>query len=98
MSAQGHTSGPWSFCFEGGSRYEVDSPTQPFGRRYVATVQGEANAALIAAAPDLLAALTRLLDIAEDQTGVRADTDEGEMAAAQRDARTAIAKARGGAA
>ena len=48
-----------------------------------------------AAAPDLLAALTRLLDIAEDQTGVRADTDEGEMAAAQRDARAAIRKAKG---
>ena len=61
----------------------------------IAYVVDPDDAPVIASARDLLAALTRLLEIAEDQTGVRADTDEGEMAAAQRDARAAIRKAKG---
>ncbi|MBO1080870.1 hypothetical protein [Roseomonas haemaphysalidis] len=69
------------------------------------TCMAEANARLIAAAPDLLAALEALLDGVADQSYCGrhcqlevTDKDEAEYQAVRSQARAAIAKAKGAAA
>jgi hypothetical protein len=102
MSAQ-HTPGPWSLgsSLTDGYHFKRIEATVNGKRRYIATVDIEnddANARLIAAAPDLLEALTNIFSGIE--TGlVRIDTDADEAwSNALGKARAAIAKATGGAA
>lgn len=95
----GHTPGPWGYDAE---RREIFSDTDEHGCGWIALVLGNdsnerrlppgeqaANANLIAAAPDLLAACEELLIYLGDW-----DDMENETCAA---ARKAIAKAKGGA-
>lgn len=61
------TPGPWSYIAENGG-YTIDSPSQPAGKRDICRIartkpwDGEDNAKLICAAPDLLAACKAALD------------------------------------
>lgn len=100
MSA--HTQGPWVQCDQFGptshgtcakaisDNYLVASCTGYYGRE-----QGQANARLIAAAPELLEALIRLeAELVEDKYGECYEPSPFENLAL---ARAAIAKATGGA-
>ncbi len=85
-----HTPGPWienSFCGSMGGiglrEVYAETPTGPSAICRVAAERQDANAALIAAAPDLLAACEALL------------LDPTPRADAVRVARAAIARARG---
>ena len=61
-----HTPGPWQIHRANSSRRGYDVETAN-GRRLVAfNLSNEANARLIAAAPELLAALTDLIALAEE--------------------------------
>lgn len=106
MSA--HTPGPWSmfqFEFLEGEELEVQrhrhpdwwevisNPDKDYRCMCVSGHIGEANARLIAAAPDLLEALEFALPYIEDDAAVQGiDPDEDE---ATIKARAAIAKAKG---
>ena len=81
-----HTPGPWTIAM-GPHRIEVH--TTP-ARAYAFSRSDEANARLIAAAPDLLAALEELCEDKYLADPINADR--------MRSARAAIAKAKGGAA
>lgn len=111
MSA--HTQGPWS-CLpeEIGKDYIRIRGTRLGGRYKVANVQASiykgvheheiletrANARLIAAAPDLLAALKDLADDISERFDMECSSTNPGMVQAARNARAAIAKATGGAA
>lgn len=95
-----HTPGPWqvgmAFDNYGETEIAIEHMT-PAGNLVVAVALGglqgqDANASLIAAAPDLLAALQAIVKSLVDQD------DEGMIEHAQQmiDARAAIAKATGG--
>jgi hypothetical protein len=101
MSERKHTPGPWAVD------YSDDGPLIYTGELLIASVSGstehievqgldeqttEANASLIAAAPDLLAALEQLLDHGERRNLYY---ERGEDAEVVGQARAAIAKARG---
>ena len=97
-----HTSGPWTHEGQGDiTGIENDPASGCVGKVdvacvYLRTVPGktEANARLIAAAPDLLTALTGLLALdADHQRGA----DDDDVCIEVRQARAAIAKAEGGA-
>ena len=79
-----HTPGPWTFA-KGPHRIEVH--TTP-ALAYAFSISDEANARLIAAAPDLLAALEALFEDKYLADPINADR--------MRAARAAIAKAKGG--
>jgi len=85
--SNGHTPGPWSFrgC-DGGWAIDYNEDQE----QVVDYVYEEADARLIAAAPDLLEALDDLLIAYCDPGNQGGDHDEKVEAA-----RTAIAKARG---
>ena len=92
-----HTPGPWT----------VDNQYihGPDGIRFLAVAgdgAGQANALLIASAPELLAALEAAAELAEGTVKLlrQLDMESGRIAAecVLRDARAAIAKATGGAA
>lgn len=97
-----HTPGPWrAFFTEANQRtrigdwYFTQEPTSTsrpvrFRRVSASNVEARANAALIAAAPELLAAL----ELIARSTGFNGGTSVEEL---QRIAQAAIAKARGGA-
>jgi hypothetical protein len=86
------TPGPWKARYNG-SCWQIDAEHDA-----VATTQfcyapaGEANARLIATAPDLYAALTDVLSAWEDKSGMGTVFN---MQRAIPDARRALAKARG---
>lgn len=87
-----HTPGPWVACPEVGGEEQIGKVgTGPDGWLGVAQVFGDtpdevsANTALIAAAPDLLAALEACLDYPDHNIGCETE----------REARAAIAKATG---
>lgn len=94
----GHTPGPWRLCGAFGMQGLVEpsaggNPVASVTGYYHHAGQTEANARLIAAAPDLLEALQRLIPHAvhmescsHDDDGVRRDIER---------ARAAIAKAEG---
>lgn len=98
-----HTPGPWDFKNHGADhffatnhQYGVASLNKP--TRWVAQVEGlgveaAANARLIAAAPDLLAALKDLLWMADAEPTTEEDVEWGKKAIAA--AKAAIAKANG---
>lgn len=99
MSAGTHTPGPWTLntnlrtpvvgidCEDGGPLLPIVETVSGYNVK-----QAEANACLIAAAPDLLLALEMLLD-----WHLSTVEDDGEEYSAVRDARAAIAKATGSA-
>jgi hypothetical protein len=97
-STSAHTPGPWEV--NGTTIETIASPSVVIGRAYDAEDSGggvesnseaEANARLIAAAPELLAALRGLV---EDYEGAYGGNDE-DAPKALTDARAAIAKATG---
>ena len=95
MSAQ-HTPGPWAY--NGATDiYSVDAGFTicELYREYLITGQAQANARLIAAAPELLEALEKLLR-AFDRTGIKLASLSGKPTATD-NARAAITKTKGGA-
>lgn len=93
-----HTPGPWmphggkprdGYCFIGDAT-PTGWPVALVSDR-VATGEAEANARLIAAAPELLAALQAMVDNYVDTYGDEGDDAPGSI----KTARAAIAKARG---
>ena len=100
-----HTPGPWTVTADGAGWYIECAPERGHSVAYIMAEIGEedpdtsddekeANARLIAAAPDLLEALQWLVDILPDPD---LDNDELQRTWTRR-ARAAIAKATGGAA
>ena len=86
----GHTPGPW---YANQDCIEIDGPEGPRDVTLAVVLQADnaaADARLIAAAPELLAALKRLLPLWEESIGW--EEDYMDMAD---DARAAIAKAEG---
>lgn len=89
-----HTQGPWDYRFEqlrGGDYHTVQRPghdMEPIDLR--ADENGEADAKLISAAPDMHAALTAIIDAWN-----RGDTHDGHEALGMAEA--ALAKASGAA-
>lgn len=64
---QKHTPGPWEYEVHGRARHMISAPEDRCGGYIIASMSNEApcreaNARLIAAAPDLLAALVRVAD------------------------------------
>jgi len=81
--------------------HRIEVHTTP-ARAYAFSLSDEANARLIASAPELLAALEKAAELAEGAVKLlrQFDVESGRVAAecVLRDARAAIAKAKGGAA
>jgi hypothetical protein len=103
-----HTTGPWDVATGHGWNYAMVGPAD--ADHYVAAVYGltkdesndrevqEANARLIAAAPDLLAALTELQDALASMTKMAYSGPQGttrQFGEARKAAAAAIAKATG---
>lgn len=94
-----HTPGPWNAVKSQPRIYWIDAHEQPCAYGHIATVfeggkdpdENAANARLIAAAPDLLAALEALVDDTEHRDH---DCGDEEWCPVHK-ARAAIAKARG---
>lgn len=101
----GHTPGPWTFedtHAEMGARFKVLAPDDEFVNVVPALVFTKENARLIAAAPELLAALDSVCDtgrlLLDYMDGPRnPENQERNLADAISAARAAIAKAKGGA-
>lgn len=99
MTNTTHTPGPWAFRMTGWrtNPFAIYSPRRPGAvacvpaRTSVPLDEQSANARLIAAAPDLLAALEQCLPIIDAHR--HAALGEGDIAAMN--ARAAIAKAKG---
>ena len=81
-----HTLGPWVLGTYDHATYQLHGPQ---GRKHIAIIDNEHDARLIAAAPDLLAALQRMVEVFDGPGG----TDSPACVAA----RAAIAKAVGNA-
>ena len=105
MDKQTHTPGPWTQGY-GNDVYAGTRPmvgeyrvawTEPRNKTNAGWEEAFANARLIAAAPDLLQALARLVDAAEDSMPYRKDGDtiDRENWEAMDAAREAIRKAKG---
>jgi NAD-dependent oxidoreductase involved in siderophore biosynthesis len=94
-----HTPGPWTVKADQMNTYIVADVQQTGGVTHWSAIasmdeddqQGQADAKLIAAAPDLLAALRRTQAL----LFLRTDASDEESMAALRDALDAIAKAQG---
>jgi len=98
-----HTPAPWKVLIDEDNKYPlsvIDPATEnhPQGPVHICNInpnlgtESEANAALIAAAPDLLAVLCEMLGAAETDL---LDDKSNVWRSAMNDARTAIAKAKG---
>lgn len=90
--SNGHTPGPWSFrgC-DGGWAIDFNEDQE----QVVDFVYEEADARLIAAAPDLLEALEDLADDISDRFDMESPSTNPGMKHAVGAARAAISKARG---
>jgi hypothetical protein len=95
VAGQAHTPGPWRHSAE-----SVDpewSVVTTSGGAVIANVNAdckqEANARLIAAAPDLLAALKQFIHLAENDTLRTSDADRESLLDALTAANAALAKA-----
>lgn len=105
MSEQTHTPGPWEIVQDAPenpkARFQIGHRVSPTSATYVCTIRTEkiltldgnhaANARLIAAAPELLAALEEMLDVL-DRNNVPAPA---YLRKSEAQARAAIAKAKG---
>lgn len=104
MTKHTHTPGPWQFIdatkvagmryapkcvIKGGSKQIASFSWHECSPWYPTKDESQANASLIAAAPELLEALTALLEVHEN------GCNGPEAAMTVRDARAAIGKARG---
>jgi len=87
-----HTPGPWYVDFESATATVRDHKNKSIARCY----QGDDDARLIAAAPNLLAELKGLLEVFTAYIETE-DVANGDIVEAVRDARAAIAEAQGGA-
>ena len=93
--------GAWRGSKEKGMAFRVEAPESSTAKNWDVAViynkplfeDAQANARLIAAAPDLLAALTRLLSYAEQYGGYKPGSVGEHLYVAE--ARDALAKARG---
>lgn len=95
-----HTPGPWKICDHGEDTIAITDELQDYGICVVGSApikQVRANAHLIAAAPEMLAALQKalpfLIDLAQasdDESNYRADTNDF-----RKKIEAVIAKARG---
>jgi hypothetical protein len=96
-----HTPGPWRVTEYGGeiAIHAEDNTKIALPEKWFASDRAEAvaNAALIAAAPDLLAALERLANAVDAHCRAITTAALIELDDATIDARAAIAKAKGGA-
>jgi hypothetical protein len=94
-----HSPGPWRFRRSGDLWWAIDGPAE--GRftpivAWISHVESEADGRLMAASPDLLAALNEAVDLfAVDFEGGLAGTSDNVGGAWLRQARAAIAKATG---
>ncbi len=91
-----HTPGPWRAWHDSYGRFQIIAGGLPLDpeRDGAQPGEGAANAALIAAAPDLLAALEQIVNL---DLGCASLEDKREADAIFASAREAIAKANGGA-
>jgi hypothetical protein len=97
-----HTPGPWAWTYDGSSTYSI-GPSKDPQERSVATIfeqrdaRAMANAHLIAAAPDLYAALRDLVECARNWISWANATEwvDFDEESALRDSRAALAKADG---
>lgn len=103
MQREGWTPGPWELCylgdhsdFDGNSRVVIGDGIRLAVVHTDGRPEAEANARLIASAPDLAEALDQLLDL---YVSLAVSGDAGswdaEKEAEVKDARAALAKARG---
>lgn len=99
-----HTPGPWRVWESGADSWEICETPSPDRHSHFATVrvgnmwgeEGRANARLIVAAPELYAALERLLRWVEPIAGDNCDkAAEAEEIASVKQAHAALAKAAG---
>lgn len=92
-SASKHTPGPWSAAFDGHGGMSIDSSSCQIG--YVSRGAGrqEANASLIAAAPDLIEALERARSLLATAEGQFPPEFNARVREAITQARKAIARA-----
>jgi len=88
-----HTPGPWRIAPHSKWLLKIETADRVICDGFSGSHEDYANARLIAAAPDLLAALARLVE----SPGVNEDMLSPETIAAADAARAAIAKAQGGA-
>ena len=88
-----HTPGPWSFWADRNMRLQVGpSPNYTVAKMMVTPIEGQqANASLLAAAPELLDALVQMVSVFLDTEGRHGESENDAMDAA----RAAIAKATG---
>lgn len=99
MTTAKHTPGPWYTNTKGDNRYQSEIAREGDGKTVAITyTSNDADAHLIAAAPDLLAACKALMLAEGMQSGKRDGVTMGLISSAIDAARAAIAKAQGGAA
>lgn len=91
MGSAKHTPGPWKVSGHM-VRTECETSWPVASCCYGTAAQSDANARLIAAAPELLAACDAMLNAIADNTDIGFDVDLNE---AMRAARAAIVKAKG---
>ena len=101
MDKLAHTPGPWivrDLCDseESGVYIDAESPNYGFVARVSGTNLAEANACLIAAAPDMLLVCEELQDLIFDENGdVKEGVPLGQLVELARIARGTVEKARG---
>lgn len=98
MKTANHTPGPWAVSKIGNPYDQHAIYAEPSGENVSVTVQGKANADLIAAAPELLAALELVANVADTARSILHKTAPDEAKRFKRDAefcRATIAKAKG---
>ena len=98
MSESKHTPGPWmatmaNMITTANAHMELATVWANPSRVHVPEEEAEANARLMAAAPDLLGSIVSLVDILDDYINARGDIDLDSLTL--QPARAAIAKAKG---
>ena len=93
LSSMSHTPGPWAWTYDGSSDYSLGPAADPqvipvatvYDYRARDASETEANLNLMAAAPDLLAALKAIVEVTE---GIyRPDLEAAELAIAKAEGR-----------
>lgn len=89
MTEEKHSPGPWQIKHAVGEYYDIETE-----QRFVAQTVHKQDVNLLAAAPDMLAVLTELIDMLLPTQAAQARLSQGVQSAVIR-ARTTIAKATG---